>query len=383
MRFRTAAATGLITAALTAGFVSPALAAPGPRSGGPKGCAKSTCTSANTTTTAPSTTSTSTTSTTSTTSVPSTTTTVASASADTAAPSVAITSPANGATVTGAIAVTGGSADNSQVARVDVAVDDAPWSPASGTSNWSSTIDTRAFADGPHMLRAQATDTAGNIATTSLTVDVSNAAPDSARSTSTAPDAQGSWRSPEGLTINVSTAGPWTIRNVYAMVLDSAAAAGDFDRIAPTLTVEVQDTTSSFTQSAAWKSEGHYTSFSSTIYLQGVNSTFALKPNDVTAHEYGHTWTLYHLYMTKHGDWSSYLNHRWTAGDGSAVLAGDSRLDTSHSWKKNEIIADDFRLLLGSAAAIEERPSHLNSSIPHPSAVSNLRSFLLATWATA
>ena len=48
-------------------------------------------------------------------------------------------------------------------------------------------------------------------------------------------------------------------------------------------------------------------------------------------------WTLYHLYLSRQGDWSSYLSARG--------LEGDSRLDTSYAWSRTEIIADTMLML--------------------------------------
>ena len=66
-------------------------------------------------------------------------------------------------------------------------------------------------------------------------------------------------------------------------------------------------------------SGGSYTSFKATIYLKGVNSTFASQPDAQIAHEYGHAWSLYHLYKDHNGDWSSYLDFRWANADAASA----------------------------------------------------------------
>jgi hypothetical protein len=143
--------------------------------------------------------------------------------------------------------------------------------------------------------------------------------------------------------------------------------------VAPNLTVRVQDAYASQAVTSATQVDGRYAGFRATLYLKGVNSGFASRPDDVVAHEYGHVWTMYHFFLSQQGDWGRYLQARG--------LTNDPRLDTSYTWDRGEIIADDYRLLFGTAAAIEQRPTHLNSEISDPRAVAGLRSFFLTSWA--
>ncbi|MGZ4144071.1 MAG: hypothetical protein ACXVPP_02795, partial [Actinomycetota bacterium] len=138
---------------------------------------------------------------------------------------------------------------------------------------------------------------------------------------------------PEGVTIDINSAGSWTTDQIYSML---KASALELTTVGPHLSIEVQDTYSSSTAASASMTNGVYTSFNAIIYLKGVNSTFATQPDAQLAHEYGHAWTLYHLYMTHNGDWSSYLNTRWTNSTGSTVLATDSRLDSTYAWTRSE-----------------------------------------------
>ena len=96
------------------------------------------------------------------------------------------------------------------------------------------------------------------------------------------------------------------------------------------------------------------------------------RPDCIVAHEYGHAGTLHHLYMSQHGDWSSYLAARG--------LAGDPRVDSSYNWSKDEMIADDYRMLFGSAAAVAQA-GYINSEVADPRTVPGLRDFLLTGWA--
>jgi hypothetical protein len=179
---------------------------------------------------------------------------------------------------------------------------------------------------------------------------------------------------PEGTVIDVTTAGSWTAQHVYDL-LKQNALPGDFAAIAPKLTIKVQDTYPSQTSTSVSTVDGRYQNFAAIMYLQGGSSTFSSQPDAVVGHEYGHVWTLYHLYLSQQGAWASYLDARG--------LTGNASLDSSYAWTRQEIIADDYRLLFGSAAAISERPTHLNSSIPDPRNVAGLSSFLTSSWAVA
>jgi hypothetical protein len=322
-----------------------------------------------TTATPTSTTSTSTTSTSTTTTAPS----------DTTAPVVAIASPTAGSTVTDRLAISGSSSDDHTVVRVDVRIDGGSWQAASGTSTWSSTADAAAWADGStHTVAARSVDAAGNTSSTA-TVSVQKAAsPEPVTAdASTAPATQGTWVSPEGATIDVATAEAWTIRDIYRMLLENATAPGDFAEVAPTLTVKVQDSLASQTTTTARTSDGVYVRFSATVYLKAIGSTFSSQPDSQLAHEYGHAWTMYHLFMSRGGDWAPYLDARWSNVDGSVRLASDSRLDSSYAWDRREIVAEDYRLLFGSPAATGQRPTHMNPDIVEPGAVPGLRDHLL------
>jgi hypothetical protein len=112
------------------------------------------------------------------------------------------------------------------------------------------------------------------------------------------------------------------------------------------------------------------------MWLQGVNSGFSQRPDDAIAHEYGHAWSWYWYYLGHQGSWAGYLNARWTTSDGSSTLATDSRVGTSYTWTIPEIVADDYRLLFGDSAAISERPTHLNTTIPDPRNVPGLKDYL-------
>jgi len=89
-------------------------------------------------------------------------------------PSVSITSPANGATVSGTITVSGTASDAVGVSSVQLQVDGGAFSSASGTSNWTFSLDTASLSNAAHTLTARATDTSGLTASATVSVNVSN-----------------------------------------------------------------------------------------------------------------------------------------------------------------------------------------------------------------
>jgi len=90
-------------------------------------------------------------------------------------PSVSITSPANGATVSGTVTVTADASDDKGVSQVEFFVDGASIGVDSDSSNgWSVSWNTTTVADGGHTLTATAADSAGQTASHTISVNVSN-----------------------------------------------------------------------------------------------------------------------------------------------------------------------------------------------------------------
>jgi hypothetical protein len=295
--------------------------------------------------------------------------TVANPVPDTVAPVVSISAPGAGSSVAGTLAVSGTASDNVSVVKVEVRVDSGSWVVASGTATWSWSWATTTVANGTHTLAARATDGAGNVSTTTRTLTVSNEGPPPTV-----------WTSPEGVTIDIrTTAGDWTPGEIYSLL---SANARDLSRIGPSLRVVVQDRNPTITSTAASSVNGVYTSVNATITLDArATSGFTLRPDDILAHEYGHLWVNYHLYLKWQGDWSAYLAQRWTTSDGSVTLATDSRTGSSYNWSPSEVAADDYRLLFGSPTAISQRNASLNQQIPDPRSQPGLDNWFLGTWA--
>ena len=85
---------------------------------------------------------------------------------DTTPPTLAIQSPANGASISGNLAISGTAVDNIAVAKVEVQLDAGAWHMAAGTSSWNFSLNSSNFLNGPHTISARATDTSGNVSQT-------------------------------------------------------------------------------------------------------------------------------------------------------------------------------------------------------------------------
>jgi phosphatidylinositol-3-phosphatase len=91
-------------------------------------------------------------------------------------PSVSITQPANGSTVAGTVTVAGTATaqGSATISQVQVSIDNGTPQTATGTTNWSASINTTSLANGTHTVTATATDSNNLTATTSITINVSN-----------------------------------------------------------------------------------------------------------------------------------------------------------------------------------------------------------------
>lgn len=283
---------------------------------------------------------------------------------DTTPPNVAFSAPAAASTVSGNVSLAGTASDNAGLAKVEVSVDGGPLQGAQGTSNWSSPLNTLSYSDGSHTLTARATDTSGNVATASESVTFAN-------TTSLPPGVAEQLVTPEGVTIQVySDVSDWTAPQIADLL---RANALELASIGPRLTVKVQTTYASSNSVSVSQTNGVYSNFRATIYLKAAAGTvFPARPDDVMAHEYGCVWALYHLYYSHRGDWSPWLSARG--------ILGDPRVDSTFSWSRNEMIADDYRMLFGTAAA-QNQAAYINPDVPDPRSVSGLRDFFLNVWA--
>jgi hypothetical protein len=81
---------------------------------------------------------------------------------DTVAPTAAITAPTGGASVSGTVTIAATASDNVGVAGVQFLLDNNPLGAEDTTSPYSISWNTTTASNGTHILRAVATDTAGN-----------------------------------------------------------------------------------------------------------------------------------------------------------------------------------------------------------------------------
>jgi hypothetical protein len=126
------------------------------------------------------------------------------------------------------------------------------------------------------------------------------------------------------------------------------------------------------TTAASWQgSPGTYSNFQAACYDNYVSW---LDQGDVgVSHEYGHAWTLYYdTVVQQEGTFDSYLKARG--------LSGDPRLGSSEAWNLKEIVAEDYRQLLGSPTA--RAAPQMNRDIPSAADVSGLRDFFMSTLTT-
>ena len=90
-------------------------------------------------------------------------------------PSVSVTNPSDGATVSGTVSVTADASDDNGVSQVQFFVDGGSiGTDSDGSDGWSTSWDTTTTSDGDHTVTAEATDTAGQTASDSVTVTVDN-----------------------------------------------------------------------------------------------------------------------------------------------------------------------------------------------------------------
>src|SRR5438477_240790 len=92
-----------------------------------------------------------------------------------AAPSVSISSPANGATVSGTTTVSGVASDGLTITSVQLSVDGGAFANASGTTNWSFSLNTNSLSNGPHTLPAKVNDSTGSATSSVVNFSVNNA----------------------------------------------------------------------------------------------------------------------------------------------------------------------------------------------------------------
>jgi hypothetical protein len=154
-------------------------------------------------------------------------------------------------------------------------------------------------------------------------------------------------------------------------VYDSVMRGGVGDE-APFVTIRFDYRPDSYTAISYVGSPGSYQSFRAVCYDNWL--TWLGQGDWGVSHEYGHAWSYFrNTVVRQEGNFASYLRARG--------LSGDPRVGSSYAWRAEELIAEDYRQLLGSSTA--RVPQQTNSELPPASAVPGLRDFLVTTFSTA
>lgn len=153
-----------------------------------------------------------------------------------------------------------------------------------------------------------------------------------------------------------------------AVTADAVAAAlqtGWVGIEAPSVTLYFDIGAYSSTSTSVAEVDGHFSGYSAAVFV--TYESFLTDAGMTLGHEYGHAWSLYHAYMT-HGDPSlaGYLNARG--------LAGDPRVDSGYLWNRRELIAEDYRQLLGPPGGRDA--AQANHELPAAADVVGLREYL-------
>jgi hypothetical protein len=155
-------------------------------------------------------------------------------------------------------------------------------------------------------------------------------------------------------------------------IYDAAMQGSLIGAEASTITIRFDYGTGSSTATSVTESNGRYSGYRANVYLAYVNW---LDTGDrALFHEYGHAWSQYYAYMVQQDPtYSGYLSARG--------LLGDSRLGSSYPWEVQEIFAEDYRQLFGTANA--RTGGQLNGEIPLAADVAGLRDYLAGPYRQA
>jgi hypothetical protein len=141
---------------------------------------------------------------------------------------------------------------------------------------------------------------------------------------------------------------------------------------APSTTVRFGYRDLNTNSTAVYRSGGEVTRVTSVSYSSYERW---LSTGDRTmAHEYGHAWSDYHMYMNWDDGWRELLEARGLAPD-------DERLGSSHAWHPSEIAAEDYRQLFTSANA--RAGGQMNHEIPPPGEVEGYAAWLEQDFVTS
>jgi hypothetical protein len=103
----------------------------------------------------------------------------ASATTPNEVPQCTISLPLGGSTISGIVTISGTASDpDGSVEKVEVRIDNGPWSQADGTANWNLSWDTSTASEGELVIHARAYDGADYSPTVNVTVHIDNSKPE-------------------------------------------------------------------------------------------------------------------------------------------------------------------------------------------------------------
>jgi hypothetical protein len=176
-------------------------------------------------------------------------------------------------------------------------------------------------------------------------------------------------RTPEGATIVVS-AGRWSPIRVHEMLMQNGLSP----TLGAHLTVRVE---TAYPPTRIMWTEGIDAASGRavrypTLWLDAwPGSEFSRAPDRTVARAVGRLWIEAYVRPVAGSFWPGYLALR--------RVRGNPRLDRSRAWSRDEILADDYRLLFGSTAAIAQLPRPENPALADPRSIPGLRDLLTAT----
>lgn len=150
-----------------------------------------------------------------------------------------------------------------------------------------------------------------------------------------------------------------------------AALRGAIGPEAAHTTIRFDLSSSGMTNTSIRSNGTSYDAFTALVHVDLVS--WLDSGDKVLSHEYGHAWSLYRAYLVQQDpSMQTYLEARG--------LSADPRVNSGYAWHTDEMIAEDYRQLLGSASAAAHPQTNL--SIPPAAAVPGLKEFLLGAFST-
>jgi hypothetical protein len=178
-------------------------------------------------------------------------------------------------------------------------------------------------------------------------------------------------RTYEGTTIVVSD-GPWSAPQIHEILMQN----GLDPVLGAHMTVRVETAyppTRITWSGGSDRASGRVMRYP-TLWLDAwPGSEFSRSPDRTIAHLLGRLWVESYVRPVAGYFWPRYIKLRG--------LEGNALLDSARRWNREEILAEDYRLLFGSRAAIAQLPRPENGAVGDPRSIAGLRELLHATMA--